>query len=257
MTRGAGQALPEPRTRRSSPPAARRLSQHLRPTNTLWRSRARYRLGVPPRTTASRKRVRMDYDERRAEILAAARRLWSKRPYSEVSTAELADAAGVARGLLHHYFGSKRELYLEVVRDVVRVPEIPVPDEGESRPVDQVWEASVDGWMHLIELSRDTWLTAIAAGTSGHDPELEAILDESKELVVDRALQALGLEVEATPDELRAIVRGYGGLTEEITREWLQRGRLTRDQARTVMLRTLPLLVEQVLPGVLDDAERG
>lgn len=212
---------------------------------------------VSPRTTASRKRVRMDYDERRAQILAAAKRLWSKRPYSEVSTAELADAAGVARGLLHHYFGSKRELYLEVVRDVVRVPEIPVPDGSETLPVDQVWEASVDGWLHLIELSRESWLSAVAAGTSGHDPEVEAILDESKELIVERTLQALGIDPAVAPDELRAIVRGYGGLVEEVTREWLVRGRLSRSQARTAMLRTLPLLVEQVLPEVLDLGDEG
>ena len=65
-----------------------------------------------------RKRVRMDYDERRRLILDAATGLFLRRPYGQVSISDIADAAGVAKGLLHHYFGSKRDLYLQVVRDV-------------------------------------------------------------------------------------------------------------------------------------------
>lgn len=67
----------------------------------------------------TRKRVRLEHDERRQQILAAARRLFCDRPYSEVSMADLASAAGVTRGLLHHYFGAKRYLYLEVTRQLI------------------------------------------------------------------------------------------------------------------------------------------
>jgi AcrR family transcriptional regulator len=205
---------------------------------------------VPRRPTSRTAGTRLDSDARRAQILDAARRLWSSRPYSQVSTAELAEAAGVARGLLHHYFGSKRELYLAVVRDVVRVPELPESGPGSGDAASDVWEASVDGWMHLMEAGRDSWRGPLA-GAAGPDPELEAILDESKELVVERTLQALGVDPALAPDALRALVRGYGGLTEEITREWLERGRLSREEARLVLLRTLPLLLEEVLPDVL------
>ncbi|HEV3225910.1 MAG TPA: helix-turn-helix domain-containing protein [Acidimicrobiales bacterium] len=43
---------------------------------------------------------RLERDARRAQILAAARTLFSKRRYSAVSTQDIADEAGVARGLL-------------------------------------------------------------------------------------------------------------------------------------------------------------
>lgn len=208
------------------------------------------------RPEVARKRVRLDSEERRALILVAARKLLSSRPYSEVSMADLADEAGVARGLLHHYFGSKRELYLAVIRDVVRLPTLAVPDDAAEGTVEEVWEASVDGWMRLVEANRDTWIDALSAGGVGRDPEVEAMLDEGKEVVADRALQALGLHHDPPP-EVRAIVRGYGGLTEEIAREWLQRGRLNRAQARTVLVSALPLLIDQLVAVVLaqrDDA---
>src|SRR5947209_20620808 len=75
---------------------------------------------------------RLDHDERRRQILLVARRLFSERNYDAVSTSEIAREAGVARGLLHHYFGTKRELYLEVVRNLMRMPSNPVPAEPSA-----------------------------------------------------------------------------------------------------------------------------
>lgn len=198
-----------------------------------------------------RKRVRLDYDERRQLILDAARRLFCQRPYSEVSMADLAEAAGVARGLLHHYFGSKRDLYLAVMRELLQVPTIPLPDDSSRLEAGQVWEASVEGWMRLIESNRELWLTAIGAGGTGRDPELEGLLDDARELTAVRVLDALGMDADAAPVELMALVRGYGGLAQEVTREWLERGRLTRHQANVLLRGALPSLVDQVLPHVL------
>src|SRR5437588_12218189 len=80
-----------------------------------------------PAAVAAPRWQRLDHDERRAQILACARRLFSERNYDAVSTTDIAREAGVARGLLHHYFGTKRDLYLEVVRDLVRMPSNPAP----------------------------------------------------------------------------------------------------------------------------------
>jgi AcrR family transcriptional regulator len=206
---------------------------------------------VASRSAAVRQRTRLDYDERRSQILAAARRLFCQRPYSEVSMADLAAGAGVARGLLHHYFGSKRDLYLEVMRQLIQVPTMPLPDDASDLDSAQIWDASVDGWMHLIEANRELWLTAIGAGGAGRDPELDEILDEGRELTAARALEALGVDPDTAPDELWAVVRGYGGLAQEVTREWLERERLTRSQARVLLRAALPLLMEELVPEVL------
>lgn len=200
--------------------------------------------------SATRKRVRLDYDERRSQILASARQLFCERPYSDVSMADLAESAGVARGLLHHYFGSKRDLYLAVVRQVAQVPTMPLPEVDDEVDAANVWELSVDAWMNLIEANRDLWLTAIGAGGVGRDPELNEILDEARELTAHRCLEALGIDPTTTTDDVKALVRAYGGMAEEVTREWLERRRLTRRQARELLRRALPLLVDQLLPAV-------
>jgi AcrR family transcriptional regulator len=173
----------------------------------------------------------------------------STRPYSDVSMSDLADAAGVARGLLHHYFGSKRDLYLALVRDTVRVPTIPVPTDDPERRALQVWDVSVDRWLQMVDDNRELWLAADKARGIGHDPEVEAIVDESKEVIAEQALAAIGID-DPTPTT-RALMRGFGGLVEELTREWLVRERLTREQVRVILSGSLPLLVRDVLPSVV------
>ncbi|HEX2849111.1 MAG TPA: helix-turn-helix domain-containing protein [Acidimicrobiales bacterium] len=200
---------------------------------------------------APAKRTRLEYDERRALILAAAARLFWRRPYEDVSMSDIAAASGVVRSLVNHYFGSKRELYLEVIREAVRVPPMPLPADFEAIESTQAWETSVDAWMDLMESNRDLWLTVTGAGGTGRDAEIEAILDEGRELVAERALEVLGIDDARRPPQLRALVRGYGGFAEDITREWLDRGRLTRTEARAALLATLPLLLEEVLPALL------
>ena len=187
----------------------------------------------------ARKRVRMDHDERRRQILAAATTLFLERPYSEVSVSDIAEAAGVAKGLLHHYFDSKRDLYLEVVRDVSRIPlpvGAPAGDGG-----DPTWAAAIDALLAFASGNRELWLRATTVG----DDEVASIVDDSREVLAEQTIEALGLD--DTP-VVRALVRGYGGLVQEVTREWLDRGRLTEAQAREVLVRALPLLLERVLP---------
>lgn len=200
-------------------------------------------MSEPPRWT------RLDHDERRRQIIDAARALFAEGHYSEVSMRDIAAAAGVARGLLHHYFESKHDLYLAVTREMVRIPALPVAT-GTGTAAD-VWERSVDGWLDGIEATRDTWLHAIRAGETGDDPEVRRILDEASEILAERVIEAIGLGVENAPPELRAVVRSYGGLAQEATREWLERGRLSRAQVRVLLLGTMPLIARELLPDVL------
>src|SRR5437763_13725730 len=134
---------------------------------------------------------RLEYDERRAQILACARRLFSERNYDAVSTTDIAQDAGVARGLLHHYFGTKRDLYLEVVRSLMRMPSNPVPLQSPGRGLEVVISESAERWLQMLERNRGTWLAAIGGRGLGRDPEIESILDEAQEPAADRLIEAV------------------------------------------------------------------
>jgi AcrR family transcriptional regulator len=198
---------------------------------------------------------RLDHDERRRQILACARRLFSERSYDAVSTTDIAAEAGVARGLLHHYFGTKRDLYLEVVRELMRMPSNPVPLQAPGRGLEHVIEESVDRWLTMLERNRGTWLAANGTrGLGGGDPELEAILEDAREEAADRLIEALQTyEAQTAPPELRAAIRAYSGFAEAASIEWLARERLTREQTRELLTKTFLILVNQVLPAITQE----
>lgn len=49
--------------------------------------------------------------EKHTKIVNAAMEVFAKHPYKKASTAEIAKKAGIAKGLLFHYFENKRSLY--------------------------------------------------------------------------------------------------------------------------------------------------
>lgn len=185
---------------------------------------------------------RLDPDSRRQEILDAALRLWGERPYAAVSTTELAEAAGIARGLIHHYFGTKRGLYLEVVRRLTAIPDAAV-DELPPGPPSLRARAAVDWFLDTVERHRGMWL-AVGMVAGGGDAEVDAIVAEADEVAADRVLAALA-PVAASDETVRARVRSFFGLVRSASREWLVRGTLdraeTRDLLVAVLLRVLDL----------------
>ncbi|BAN00548.1 TetR/AcrR family transcriptional regulator [Ilumatobacter coccineus] len=197
------------------------------------------------------RRTRMDPEARRGQIMRVAARLFEERPYSEVSISDIATEANIARGLLHHYFGSKRELYLEIVRMSVQTPLVDTPPEALGTA--ETWATAVDSFLSAIERNPTRWVNSVKVGGAETDDEVAAILDETREIIADQTLLAIGLGTRADEPVVRALLRAWGGFVQELTVEWVGRGRIDRDRARRAMLATLPLLVEQVLPLLDDD----
>jgi AcrR family transcriptional regulator len=199
---------------------------------------------VPPRFT------RLESDERRAQILTCARRLFSAHHPGEVSLARVAGEAGVTRGLLHHYFGTKRGLYLEVVRSMVSPP----PALLEDMPVgdrETVLSHAVDLFLDAVRANRETWLATVGAQGFGRDAEVEGVLEEAREATAARVIELVGARPSA---QLRAAIRAYAGFAEAASVDWLQRRRLTRAQIHALLLGTLVALVDDVVPR-LEGAE--
>jgi len=185
-------------------------------------------------------RTRLDPDARRAAILECAGRLFSVQYYGNVSMEAVAQEAGVTRGLLNHYFGTKRELYLAVVREMFRRTAVPEPEYVQgTTPEDRLAE-SVDMWLDMTWRNRETMLGAIRADSLGGDTELQQILDQVSEAAVDGIIRVLGLgPARDAPPELRALLHSFGTMAQGATREWLERGRLSREQVHELLTTTL------------------
>ncbi|MQA06965.1 MAG: TetR family transcriptional regulator [Pseudonocardiaceae bacterium] len=201
-------------------------------------------------TEATPRWRRLEPDERREQIFACAIRLFGERPYTAVSTTDIARAAGVARGLINHYFGTKRELYLDVVRAMVTIPSSATTKLPTGSLQDRV-NASVDWFLDSVARHGKTWIAAIGAEGVGQDPDVDRILTEADETAADRVLEAVGLaDISEHREELRAMIRAYGGMVKTAVREWITRGTLTRDDVHLLLTKTLYTLVRDAFPEI-------
>ncbi|HET6291541.1 MAG TPA: TetR/AcrR family transcriptional regulator [Amycolatopsis sp.] len=199
---------------------------------------------------------RLEPDERKEQIFACAARLFADRPYSEVSTSDIAAAAGVARGLINHYFGTKRELYLEIIRRALTVPRLAVEILPDG-PLELRADVAIDWFLDMVTSQGKMWLAAIAPEGIGRDLEVERILEEADRESADRVLEAVGLSRDSEHgQELNALVRAFGGMVKAAGREWLVRGALDRAQVHTLLSKSLVTLVGEVFPEIQRAAPR-
>ncbi|RZQ59702.1 TetR/AcrR family transcriptional regulator [Amycolatopsis suaedae] len=192
---------------------------------------------------------RLEPDERREQIFACAAALFGQRPYADVSTSDIAAAAGVARGLINHYFGTKRQLYLAVVKRALTVPQFAVEMLPEGS-LETRLSAAVDWFLDMVTRQEKMWLAAIAPEGIGRDAEVEQILEEADRESADRVLEAVGFTHHHRSEELNAVVRAYAGMVKAAGREWLVRGSLNRDQVHALLSKSLFTLVSDVFPEI-------
>jgi AcrR family transcriptional regulator len=202
-----------------------------------------------------RRWTRLGPEARREQILAAARRLFEEGGYDAVSMSDVADAAEVTRGLVHHYFGSKRELYLEVVRSVLsEAPELVAAQEAGS-PEEMV-ARNAHSMLDYLEANRGMLMAMAPSADPGRDPEVAALADAAREAAVDQVIANHFGDFEAPP-ETRLVVRAFFGLTEAASREWLFNGRATREQVEALLANGILALMREALPAVVATGGRA
>src|SRR6266540_3357316 len=90
------------------------------------------------RASTSTPRRRLELDQRREELIEVGTDLFTKRHYEDVSIDEIATRAGVSRGLLYHYFPTKRDFFRAVVRaQAARMTQLTAPDPA-LEPIEQL-----------------------------------------------------------------------------------------------------------------------
>jgi AcrR family transcriptional regulator len=174
--------------------------------------------------------------QRREQILDAANALFSERSYDEVSVEDIASSAGVTRGLVHHYFGGRKEVYIALLerlgaqREERLAP--PVGRSARARIAD-----SVSRWLDWTEQNRAIWLATIGRGEDIADPDVRRVVTD----LVRRAVALVAArhaDIAADSPRLRYALECWTGLNRSATRRWL-RGEATREATHEVIASTL------------------
>lgn len=199
----------------------------------------------PPRKRAPR--VRLEVDERRAQLLALGRRIFTTSPYDEVSMDAVAREAGISKGLVYHYFPTKRDYYVATIRDAA-TELLAVTEPPDSLPPLERITAGLDAYLAYVERHAAAYASLFRGGV-GADPEVFAVVERTRELLLTRILQGAerGVELARVP-AFRLAVRGWVGFVEAVSLDWLESRSLPRGDVVTLCVRVLLATVECVAP---------
>jgi AcrR family transcriptional regulator len=169
---------------------------------------------------------RLRTEKRRDQLLELGVGLFANRAYDDVSIGDIAEAAGVSKGLLYHYFGSKRAYYVAVV-DVAATQLVEaVTLRADADPAGRA-RRGIHAYLDFVERRRDAF-RALMRGGLGADPEVEAITDRTRRAFVDRMVGYLGLE--RPPPGVRNAARAWIGAVEAASLDWLDHGDPGREE---------------------------
>jgi AcrR family transcriptional regulator len=179
---------------------------------------------------------RLDPRQRREQILDAANALFAERAYDEVSVEDIASSAGVTRGLVHHYFGGRKEVYIGLLERLGAEREErlrpPAGRSARARVAD-----SVSRWLDWTEQNRTIWLATLGRGEDIADPDVRRVVLE----LVRRAVALVAAHHADIADDsprLRYALECWTGLNRAATRRWLQ-GQATREATHELIASTL------------------
>jgi AcrR family transcriptional regulator len=192
-------------------------------------------------------RTRLTPDERRSQLLDLGVRLLATRSLEELSIDLLAEEAGISRGLLYHYFGSKQAFHEAVVRRAADdlIAQTAPPAEGE--PLERLL-TSVTAYVDYVVTNYEGYLSLVK-GAAGGNETLREIYEEARSALTERIFRedAQGEILPDTPAS-RLIVRGWAAMTEELVLTWvLDPTGVTREELLAVIATSLPALVA-ILP---------
>jgi AcrR family transcriptional regulator len=178
-------------------------------------------------TTDRRTVTRLDPETRRTQILAAAARVLERHDPVEVRFEEIAEAAGVSRGLLYNYFGDRGGLLAAVYAhnfDAVREHVLAAIDPDE--PPEVQTRAAVDAYVGYAVAHPGAWRLLHVARSNEYQAVSAARSDRMGELA---ALWGTG-------SSARIVASAIVGALESATIDWLRTpGDVDADQLATVL----------------------
>ncbi len=150
---------------------------------------------------------RLEPDARRAHLLAVGTAVFGSKAYDEVQVDQIAQQAGVSRGLLYHYFPSKRAFFAAIVQvGYDEILEATRPDPALS-PAAQL-QAGLEAYFDYVE-GHPHMYRAIFRSAARSEASIQKVVNRNLDRQAQRILKGMGVS------------RGKSSLTHLAVRAWM------------------------------------
>jgi AcrR family transcriptional regulator len=178
-----------------------------------------------PVTTA--KGTRLSPDARREQLVELGLELLGRTPQEQVSIEAIARAAGISKGLLYHYFPTKSDFVVAVLRRSRAELEqrMAEPAAAAGLTVGERLDASIDGFLGYVS-DHAIGFQAITRARGGEDEQVRAVIAENRAKRVDAmvvfaaALAQSDRSAIETP-ALHVALEGWLAFCEGVVGRWL------------------------------------
>ncbi|MGA4881774.1 TetR/AcrR family transcriptional regulator [Streptomyces lydicamycinicus] len=174
-------------------------------------------------TTGTRRR--MGVEERREQLIAVALDLFSHRSPEDVSIDEVAEAAGISRPLVYHYFPGKQQLYEAALRRAAEelTARFVEPHEG---PLGARLLRVMERFFDFVAEHGPGFSALMRGGPAIGSTRTGAMIDGVRQAAYEQILAHLGIPDPAPRLEL--VVRSWVSLAETTALLWLDGRRVPR-----------------------------
>jgi len=190
---------------------------------------------------ANEKRTRLNPEARRAQLIQLGVEMLATRTLDDLSVEEIAQQAGISRGLLFHYFTSKQEFHLEVARaaaqELLRRTE---PDE--SLPPIEALRGSINDFIDYVEENPANYKSLVRGAASGHE-EMREIFDSTRAALAQRVVTVVSdMGFELSPRATLTVL-GWVAYAEECVIRWIDDKTIDRAELQEMLAKALPAVV--------------
>lgn len=137
---------------------------------------------------------KVDKEKRQAELLGIAIEVFARRGYQSTTMDEIAEQAGVSKGMLYIYFKNKEALfgavfrwYGKIISEMMLTAISNTADEIQQlEQIASVWGQIAEEHRDYVPLFLDFWAAASIKGMrSDYADELERMYEEYRTLIID------------------------------------------------------------------------
>jgi AcrR family transcriptional regulator len=191
-------------------------------------------------------RTRLASDTRREQLLRAGVDLLRIRTPDELSVDDLAQSAGISRGLLYHYFQDRDAFVVAIVEQAsedLRQALRGDPELGRGGRV----EAGLDAFIAFAEAHAAGFRALLTGAVTNR--KVAALIERTRERDLDAFVAGVAAttadpEAARRSNVLRAALHAHMHFMEGAVARWLARREITREQLRELILRALDATVE-------------